>query len=646
MLHGESTRAQELMNRGYYFWIHGPGSDAANQIGSIPLSYDQYLTQSLSGVPLPGFEYAMGTDMKDICLWWSTMRVLGYTHRPEHRIYWQNLIRGFFYFIFPDKSGFYPAGDSQDPTIWTSTHYAHSYLGNAAYLAAEEGYLQWARVGRGLSSYLHTRTYGDADEVLSFLRTDNMTEINPFTSNLPRFFCPLIGQNTYCSFRRSWDTSTTWVGFAVSGSAPADHQIPDSGSFFIWAKDSFVTAPARTYLGYDHAIFTNLGIYNSGAPNHNSNPLPFDRAAPSKLNRTRINEVSGGSGEFAYLMMNGDGIYNQHYPTVYSAVAPVNTYRRHFFYTSDSDLVVVVDRANLKSAAATQFRLRNSNKNSAPTYASGSLNMPSSSGNAKLTARFLRESASDALTVSILDETVELASVQDYEVPATERGHRVSVQSPSSSIHNWISVMSVRNSSAPPGDLDSLLQISQSDGSGLGVYVNGWALLFARTETLRSSVLSYTVSAASATQSVVYHLVADIAPGCYGVSINSATTAYFQAETNDFTLFFSAPSSSLPHAVTITPASSSVCGAAPPRDNGGYIPVAASPPRAYPTPVAAGSSPKVAGAPSVVGQPTSAAGQPSIPPNPSGGNSQTSATDRVIGSYLFLLCSLAISFSL
>jgi hypothetical protein len=625
VIYGESARAQELMDRGYYVWINGMGS-STSIVGSIPVSYDQYLTESLAGVPLPGFEYGMGTDLRDIAAWWSTMRNLGYNHRATHRIYWQNLIKAFFYAISPDKNIVYHAGDSQDPPVWTSTHYAHSFLSNAAYLANQEGYTQWSSYGRGLSQYLHTRTYGDADDFLAFVRADNNSAVNPWNANIPKFFCPSVGLNTYCTFRSSWAQNATWVGFAVSGSTPVDHQVPDSGSFWIWSRDSYVTSPARTYLGYDYPIFTNLAIPNPGAPNHAGNPMIFDRASPSRLNRTRLVENSG-SGQFAYLMMNGDGIYNQHSPTVYNAVQPVNSYRRHFFYTPDSDIVVIVDRAALKAAAVTQFRMRNANKNTAPTANFGTINLPSASGNARLIVKVLRESDAEQTVISIDDEATSLAAAQDYEVPTTERGYAVRIASPSSTSHNWISVMSVKGAGAAATDLDDLIKIPQSDGSGMGVYTNGWALLFANNENLRAGTLNYTVSANSAVQAVVYHLVADMAAGCYSVTINGAN-AYFSAQSDDNTLLFSAPSAGLPHSVSIVPASINTCGAAPPRDNGGFIPVALNPPRAVASPTA---TPKGANA-----GPSGGGNRP-----PTSGNNNTNSATNMMSSCAAVFVALA-----
>lgn len=79
----------------------------------------------------------------------------------------------------------------------------------------------------------------------------------------------------------------------------------------------------------------------------------------------------------------------------------------------------------------------------------------------------MRENAADQLNIGIFDDSSVFASAEEYMFPASERGHRVTVASPSATRHNWMAVMSVKGTSAANTDFDDLSRITQGDGYGI-----------------------------------------------------------------------------------------------------------------------------------------------------------------------------------
>ena len=477
---------------------------------------------------------------------------LGYVN-PDLKSWWPNAIVNFIHNIDPSNTHYRWLGDTQSGVILQdSSYFIRSWYSNCIFMADRYGYQTEAAWGRYFLDHLGAPSWGvsDGDPMLwmvrSYSSSDQRIDGTTSTTNpLPRYLIGGIGsdqRNGFGYFRSGWGNTSTWGGFAGVGNYLVDHMHAIHGHFFLWRNGEYLTTDPHNYGGETVGeIYNSLAIPNS--INYDfGGPIWYYNEGAAYLERGRTLQSSGSTDDLFYSMLNADHSYNNpdnQWNNCKTCLAPVKSYRRHFLFDG-GDYAFTIDRVVLKVANWTAWRYRTQNSEIAPTFISSNLlSVPSDKGNYRTLIKILSPSS---FTLSSFDETQHWKStVPNWQIDPTMWGYSIRATAPSSTIHNWISVMQIGSKSSGTNQLDTSSLISSTSGL-IGAFAGKTVFVANSVDTslLGGSLFSYTTP--SATVATARHVIADIQPGCYQVSASIDGSALVSVVGEDNSLIFYAKS--------------------------------------------------------------------------------------------------------
>lgn len=516
---GDHAGSLALLDRGWSGWIKGYGHNG----GPPKYSNLDYVGISLGGAFPTGFAYFSGTESVGISGYQMTLdtalRYDVYNKHPEIKPFWGNIIRSIIHLTDPSRETIYHTGDWQDSNALDSQNWLYRVLSLATYFSDQAGDSVMAARGRGYAQInnLGNHSSGWFDEF--FFTTPSGTVKNPYQDNLPLTY--FADNPDYLMFRDDWSQNANWGLFIGDGSYPLDHQNPDHGSFALWRGNDFLTKGVRTYDGLANGDFFNsLSIENGcqfGQVLCSGTAIRASQA-PAIIARHR---TKSATPQFAYAMLQADGQWNED-PDSYEPLLPVQTYRRHFFWSGE--YTIIFDRLRMHYDNAVKYRIR---ALAQPSVSGNTVTQLSENGQQKLLHRTLEPAG---VQPQVVNETNLWQSLPQWKVNQSERRWQsVISMSPVSSV-NLLNVL--QTGPASLADFDSIEHISSTDQSG--VRIGDWVVVFSSNELLRDHV-QYTIYN---TPSGLNHLVADLKAGVYNVRINGASNQQYTVSSQDNTLYF------------------------------------------------------------------------------------------------------------
>ncbi|MCB1221744.1 MAG: hypothetical protein H7A35_14345 [Planctomycetales bacterium] len=521
-LWGDSERAPEIFERGWRMFTKGAGDPPDSGVWReyTDAASVRHWVQGWGQGPWPsGWFYCTGTDFYGLKDWAETLRTAcGYDVNelePGFDTLWDSQIRAFIYSMSPDGDHAYSGSDWQDGDLLSGQAYIHTALASWADEAEQNGdgeSAAWARhLQRNLPGY-HTDPFRE----FFFSASGNLAEADPFDANLP--LVAKYGPVDMLSFRTGWGSTDSWGVFSGQGSVPCDHMQPDSGHFSLQRNGQFLTREAPGYKSFECGAqtYNTLSIENDTEQGH-MKTTGMD--APASLLRWRCSD----SPLLAYAMLQADDNYDDN-PDSWDPTLRVNSYRRHFVWVGD--YLVVLDRLRTADSGWCLYRLRSETE---PQLIGDTINQTSADGSQRLLHRTLEPAGCQ---ISVVDEKQLLAEYYQYEVPDYQRLWQTQVSPPESDSVDILSVIRMGDSSLT--DFDANLQ-HISDAANAGVVQGPLCAVFAREEMLRSGC-SYTVDAP---QAGMLHLVGDLEPGSYSVTVNGQPAGVYACNSSDNTILFS-----------------------------------------------------------------------------------------------------------
>ncbi|WP_027185503.1 hypothetical protein [Desulfovibrio inopinatus] len=526
-LYGDSSEARDMLDRAWWLWKHGQGAAPSSGQEQYTLAQPirDWIKKAHGGHWHTGFMYFMGTDSAGLGNYYLSLRTAcGYdpsTHEPNLKGFWPNVIRTMLDVTTPPRSMLYHTGDWQDPWGFAELSYVYKLLSMASYEAGIEGEVIWDAYGRGFANIIDS-LHNDEFREFFYVEPD-VQALNPYTANLP--FIRFCDGDDFVFFRDNWGTTARWGLFSGQGTIPADHQTSDIGNFVLFREDDYLTKDRRLYGGVDNGpAFNNFAIENS-LPN--GSPLMTGSASAASIARYRSSSSDASTGlntPYVYSMMQGDEQWDED-PNQWQAINRVTTYRRHFFWSGD--VAVVFDRLRTTDAGWSIYRLHAQTQ---PTLNGRTITQSSTNGKHVLLHQTLEP---ENCTFTLVNEKTAWQSMfEDYEINESERLWHYAIQPPESDRVNMLSVMQM----GPTGttQFEGLEHLTSSGQTG--AKLGDWCLLFSAEETLRD-MATYTIGSP---QAGLHHLVCDLSPGTYVVSLNGVESPEtIEVLTNDNTALFS-----------------------------------------------------------------------------------------------------------
>lgn len=541
-VYGDTPRALDMLNRAWYLWVHGNGYNGQSDPSRIPLSVRDFIRYAIGGVFFTGMHYAQDTDLMGVLEYFETFRTAcGYeVHQDEPDLspFIPNTIRSLLDLTDPTLTFLHNNGDWQDSNRLSEQNFFSRLLIGLAWEADRGGYPDAAATARGYLDALegrpgglrHTDPFGD----LFFARAESDPDhphTNPYTAGLPTVrFCP--GED-YLFGRTDWGSQATMVAFTGDGCIPVDHQGEDLGNLTLFHRGEYLTRTATGYRDFmDHAFVHNVPSIANGR-DHGSPYFDCGREVRGRIDRRR---EGNASPVFAYAMLQADcqwnaGDHDWPYPGQPGSdgIRPVETYRRHFFWSGDH--AVVFDRVRFKHPTAFAYRLRGLNTE-APTVQDRTVSQLGELGNARLLHRTLLPEN----CVFTLKSEAQMWGpggenpLAAYQVFNSERKWQVLITPPPAGRLNLLHVLQMGPASLSGFDTLQTLQ----DAENTGVRIGPWSTVFSAEEALRTRV-AYTIQDATLP---LHHLAGDLVPGTYQVLTAGARIGAGHAGFNDNTLFF------------------------------------------------------------------------------------------------------------
>ncbi|MEZ5339039.1 MAG: hypothetical protein R3F46_12370 [bacterium] len=519
---GESERAPEIFERGWRMFTKGAGDPPQSGIWReyTDAASVRHWVQGWGQGPWPsGWFYCTGTDFYGLKDWAETLRTAcGYDVNelePGFDKLWDSQIRAFIYSMSPDGDHAYSGSDWQDGDLISGQAYISTTLASWADEAERNGDLEsasWARYLQRHKPSIHTDPFRE----FFFSASGSLVEADPFQAGLP--LVAKYGPVDMLSYRTGWGPADSWGVFSGQGSVPCDHMQPDSGHFSLQRNGQFLTREAPGYKSFECGAqtYNTLSIENDTEHGH-MKTTGMD--APASLLRWRCSDTP----LLAYAMLQADDNYDDN-PDSWEPTLRVDSYRRHFVWSGDH--VVVFDRLRTADSGWCLYRLRAETE---PQLIGNTVNQTSKNGSQRLLHRTLEPAG---CSFSVVDEDVLLAEYYQYEVPDSMRLWQTQISPPESDSVDILSVIRMGDSSIT--DFDANLQ-HISDAGNAGAVQGPLCAVFAREEVLRSAC-SYTVDAP---QAGMLHLIGDLEPGNYSVSVNGQPAGSYSAGENDNTILFS-----------------------------------------------------------------------------------------------------------
>lgn len=543
-VHGDTPRSVDLLDRAWWTWTRGNGEADALHQSMRPSPIRRWVRDAAGGTYYTGLAYFMNTDTAGLSSWWTTLRTAcNYDLNVQEaalRPFWRNVIRSLLDQIAPDRARLHNMGDWQDSERIAERNWYFKFLTLLAWEAGQAGDGDWAALARGL--YDRTTSWHSDPFIelfFSHLPDDPARPRNdPWNAGLPTVRASQGVDMLY--FRSGWGTDATWGVFSGQGGEPTDHQSEDTGAFALWRSGNYLTKTALGYRDFLDACYVhNTPSIDNGRPN--GCPRLQAGAAKASMDRHRVGNTAP---LFAYGMVNADGQWNLdagEYSDDRSRDAPVTTYRRHLFWSGDH--VVILDRLRAVRPVTFAYRLRSlSDTPPALDPATGTISQRSEDGSQRLLHRTL---APAGCTFTLVDEAAAYASLYSYQFRTDERKYQYRVApAAATDTVNMLSVLQMGPASMT--GMDTVQGISRN--GSLGARLGEWAVVFADSENLRTSV-SYTIDDAAA---ALQHLVCDLTPGRYLVRAGALAETVTVSD-NDNTAHFTTPAGQGPLTVNLAP---------------------------------------------------------------------------------------------
>jgi len=561
----DKTNGLKLLKRGWTGWKYG-----INAYASLPdFPVAQFFRASLdTGIPLPGWDYGMMSDVRMAQNVFYVMDELGVidAEYADLKQWWANSLTYFMHSVDPANSHYRWIGDQQN-TVELDTgggKYIWSYFSNAVFLAQRYGDTTAAAIGRSFLDALHRPSYGvsEGDTMLWFMTSwpDSAKRLD-FRTHASRYVLGGFGPEQHMGmgmFRTSWTSGAefsdagqvTWGGFYGIGSYIVDHMHNSAGSFWLWRNGEYLLTEPLNYGGNEAAIYpftlwNSLSIPNEAVPNSNESsdnggPIVYWNQGSAYLQRGRADDKK----KLFYAVLNADRNYNVPENIWASCTGPcrqpVSKYTRSFVYDGVSELVLLIDRVDLARSRPAGLRFRTQHPSALSTWVSDdTVSVPSDQGNYRTLIRVLTPAASEPWDIA---EEPWAASVPAWQIDPDRVGSQVRKTFATALQHRIVTALHIGQSSAGNGALSNAGLISSAPGS-LGACALSFCFVMAnKNSTLRTAV-DYTTPSKMPANS--RHLVADLVTGaCYSVtgSASGAIASKQAVNADDNTLLFVVPS--------------------------------------------------------------------------------------------------------
>ncbi len=514
-MYGEFNDAVTMLDRAWYGWERG-------YYATSGISNRDIIKAALGGVYFTGMAYFPSTDIIGISGYFTTLKTAcDYdlnSKEPDLKHFWSNTILSMISLTEPDRKKIADYGSWQDPNMLQDQPWLRRALTLLGYYAEKAGDNRSAALANGYAGQVDIGYYNDYFLELFFSR-EGSPSLSPYTADLP--LVRFAKSPDFLLFRDQWDRKANWGIFRGDGSVPLDQQAMDQGHFSLWKGDGYLTKGARNYEALSHGDFFNtLSIENgctlNGVPC--SGTAIFNSEKAAEITRHRESDISP---LFTYAMLNADGQWNDN-PSEYNAKMDIKTYRRHFFWAKD--YVIVFDRLRNKVPLWSKYRLRSLTE---PLINGDTVSQLSENAQYKLLQRTLEP---ENIQINVINEKEAWQGVEDWIVNDTERRWQSVIDLPSSTRTNIFNV--IQTGSASMSNFDTLEHLKTTDNSG--VRIGNWVVCFSPEENLRDKV-SYAITDSSVD---MWHLVADLKEGVYGIYENNKAVGTVHVQAQDNTALF------------------------------------------------------------------------------------------------------------
>jgi len=514
--YGDNDNALQIIDRGWKGWDDGYGTD-------YNISNHDIIKEALGGVYPTGFSYFSGTDIIGISGYWmSFYTAFNYDLGEKEPLlleFWKNLANSFIQLTEPNREFIYPNGSWQDPNKISDQAWFYQLVQISSFFNRLYDNNNEANFLKGYAKTIELQRNGWFTEFFFDSISDSST--NPFTNNLPKI--SFAKSPDFLLFRNSWEKNSIWGIFIGDGYIPLDHQSPDQGHFSLWKGDGYLTKGARTYEGLLHGDFFNsLSIQNNCSYNSESclGTSVFNCEKTAKITRHSINEESP---VFAYSMLEADGQWNDS-PSEWNAFSNVKTYRRHFFWYNN--YVVIFDRVRTNNSGWVKYRLRALTE---PIIDNNLkiISQLSKNGKYKLIHKTLEPSN---VNLEKINEKNKWIDIPDWVIDYSERKWQTVFKLSGKTSYNILNIIQMRDSTLKSFDVMEHIRGNNNSGVLLGNII----VIFNSKEELREEC-SYNINTPYEKRT---HLIADLKPGTYTVSLNGSKISTIIVNTDNNTLFF------------------------------------------------------------------------------------------------------------
>jgi hypothetical protein len=558
----DQANGLKLLKRGWTGWKYGLNTYPG--LPDFPVS-QFFRASSQTGIPLPGWDYGMMSDVQMAQNLFYVMDELGIINAefPDLKQWWVNSLTYFMHSVDPANTHYHAVGDQQSSVnLADGGNYIWSYLSNCVFLAKHYGYTTEAAIGRSFLDVLHRPSYGvsEGDTMLWFMTSWNKTAPRlDFKTKAPRYTLGGLGTGQHMGigmFRSSWTSSplfsdakqVTWGGFYGIGSYIVDHMHNSAGSFWLWRNGEYLLTEPVNYGGNEAAVYpftlwNSLAIPNEAVPNNNEShdnggPIVYFNQGSAYIKRGKADDKQ----KIFYALLNGDQNYNvpaNPWATCTGLCRqPVSHYTRSFVYDGNSEIVFLIDRVDLARSRPAGLRFRTQNSTVLSTLVdNNTVSVPSDKGHYRTLIRVLKPATSTAWEIA----KEPWSTILTWQIDPTLAGSQVHKNFATALQHRIVTVLQMGKSNAGNTALNNATMISSALGS-IGGCASSFCFIASNSNLALRSAVNYTTPSTMLANS--RHLVADLAVGsCYSViSSVSGTIATGQAvNVNDNTLLFIVP---------------------------------------------------------------------------------------------------------
>jgi hypothetical protein len=562
----DEANGLKLLKRGWTGWKYG--INANGSISDFPVV--EFFRASLdTGIPLPGWDYGMMSDLRMAQNLYYVLDELGIIDAefPDLKQWWVNSMTYFMHSVDPANTHYRWIGDQQNTVALDpgGGKYIWSYFSNCVFLAERYGHTTEAAIGRSFLDALHHPSYGisEGDTMLWFMTSwPTSAKRTDFKTSAKRYVLGGFGSGQHMGmgmFRSNWASGTsfsdpsqvTWGGFYGIGSYPVDHMHNNAGSFWLWRNGEYLLTEPLNYGGNEAAVYpftlwNSLSIPNEAVPNSNEShdnggPIVYFNQNSAYLVRGKAEEKEN----LFYALLNADYSYNV--PENIWATCkgtcrqPVSKYTRSFVYDGTSEVVFLVDRVDLARTRPVGVRFRTQNPHTLSTLVSDNIvSVPSDKGNYRTLIRVLTPTTS--ADPWVIAQEPWSATVPSWQIDPSMIGSQARKNFATALQHRIVTVLQMAKSSEGNTALnDAGMIMSAPESIGACALSFCFVTPYENLTTFRASV-NYTTPATMPANA--RHLVTDLdANGCYSVtsSLSGTISGGLTVSSSDHTLLFVVP---------------------------------------------------------------------------------------------------------